>query len=110
MNSDLKSSKEFLDFSVKFNIFAAIFGIIIGSFGNFLTLYVYSRKKFRVNSFNVYLFCLAANNSFFLILHFLEVIFKIFLILIYYIFNKFLHPIDFSLKMDSNKSIEKKMI
>ena len=55
-----------VDYSIKVNIFATIFAIIIGSFGNLLTIFVYSRKKFRINSSNVYLFCLAINNGLFL--------------------------------------------
>jgi len=79
MNSEFESSKVFLEFSAKFNVFAAIFGIILGSFGNFLTIYVYIHRKFRINSFNVYLLCLAVNNGLFLAVHFLEVIFLLFI-------------------------------
>lgn len=68
----IASSELILDYSIKINIFATIFAIIIGSFGNLLTILVYSRKKFRINSSNVYLFCLALNNCLFLVVHFFE--------------------------------------
>jgi hypothetical protein len=71
--SELVTESElFLEVTEKINVFANILAIIIGIFGNLLTIFVYSYKKFRVNSSNVYLLCLAINNCLFLIVHFFD--------------------------------------
>lgn len=54
------------------NVFSTIVFIFIGLIGNFLTIFVFAHRKFRVNSSNVYLLCLALNDSLFLIIHFFE--------------------------------------
>ena len=54
------------------NVFSTIVIIFIGLIGNFITIIVFAHQKFRVNSSNVYLLCLAVNDSLFLIIHFFE--------------------------------------
>lgn len=56
----------------KLNIHLTIIIILIGLIGHFLTILVYSKKKFRINSSNIVLLCLAINDSLFLIVHFFE--------------------------------------
>lgn len=65
----------FLEQSRKLNIILTIVIILIGLIGNFLTLFVFSQKKFkcfRSNSSHIYLMSLAANDSLFLFVHFFE--------------------------------------
>jgi hypothetical protein len=70
------SYKETLDSFVtntkKLNIYLTIIIILIGLIGHFLTILVYSKKKFRINSSNIVLLCLAINDSLFLMVHFFE--------------------------------------
>jgi hypothetical protein len=40
--------------------------------GNFITVFIYGQKKYRKNSSNVLLLCLAINDSLFLVVHFFE--------------------------------------
>lgn len=61
-----------LEQSRKINIFTTIFFIAIGLIGNSLILVVFGRRRFRKNSSNVFLLCLAFNDSLFLLLHFFE--------------------------------------
>lgn len=56
----------------KINIFTTIFFILIGLVGNFLTVFVFAQKRFRTNSNNVFLLCLAINDSLFLVIHLFE--------------------------------------
>jgi len=56
----------------KFNIIATVLIITVGLIGNFLTVFVYSKKKFRLNSNSIYLLFLSVNDSLFLIIHFFE--------------------------------------
>ena len=56
----------------KINIFLTFFIVIIGLCGHFLTILVYSKKRFRLNSSQIFLLCLAINDSLFLIVHFFE--------------------------------------
>jgi len=70
--SSILESMLFLEISTKINICSTIIITIIGLIGHFLTLFVYSQKRFRLNSSNIYLFCLAINDSLFLIIHFFE--------------------------------------
>lgn len=58
--------------SGKVNIFSIVIITLIGLIGNFLTIMVFSQKKFRINSSSVYLLCLAINDSLFLIIHLVE--------------------------------------
>jgi hypothetical protein len=65
----------FLDQSRKINIILTIVIILVGLIGNFLTIFVFSQKKFkcfRSNSSHIYLMSLAANDSLFLFVHFFE--------------------------------------
>jgi hypothetical protein len=66
--------KEFnlLDFLKKINIYLTILIIALGLIGHSVTISIYSRAKNRRSSGNVYLLCLALNDSLFLIVHFLE--------------------------------------
>lgn len=66
------SSYRALEQSRKINIFATIFFITVGLIGNSLILIVFGRRRFRKNSSNVFLLCLAFNDSLFLLLHFFE--------------------------------------
>lgn len=70
--SSISESMLFLEISTKINICFTIIITIIGLIGHFLTLFVYSQKRFRLNSNNIFLFCLAINDSLFLIIHFFE--------------------------------------
>ena len=63
---------KFLEISMILNIFLTIIFILIGLFVNFITLLVYSQSKNRVNSSNVFIFCLSFLDSSFLIIHFFE--------------------------------------
>jgi len=56
----------------KINIFLTFFIVIVGLCGHFLTILVYSKKRFRLNSSQIFLLCLAINDSLFLIVHFFE--------------------------------------
>lgn len=61
-----------LELSRKVNLFCTLIVFIIGLIGNSLTIYVFSQKRFRINSSNVYLLNLAIIDSFFLIVHIYE--------------------------------------
>ncbi len=63
---------QFLDNSRKLNILFTTLFIFIGLFGNFLTIYNFFHKKSRINSSNIFLLCLALNDSWYLIIHFFE--------------------------------------
>ena len=65
-------SVNFLNSSRKINIYMTSIIIIVGLVGNFLTIFVFSQKRFRHNSSHVYLLSLAINDSLFLIIHFFE--------------------------------------
>lgn len=56
----------------KINILTTVLFIVIGLLGHFLTIFVFVQKRFRKNSSNVYLLCLAINDALFLITHFFE--------------------------------------
>ena len=62
----------FLGESRKASIYIIMLIILIGLVGNGLIVLVFGQKKFRVNSSNVYLFCLAINDSLYLLVHFSE--------------------------------------
>lgn len=65
-------SENFLETTRIINIILTIIAILIGLLGNTLTIIVFYQKKFRTNSSNVFLFCLAINDNLFLIIHFFE--------------------------------------
>lgn len=68
----LLKSNQFLEKAKKINIFLTVIVLVIGLIGNFLTLSVFSQRRFRVNSSNIFLLCLAINDSLFLIIHLFE--------------------------------------
>lgn len=74
-NDAVIHSMSLLDSCRKFNIISTIFIVIVGLIGHFLTIFVYSQQRFRINSSNVYLLCLSFIDGTFLIIHFFEVIF-----------------------------------
>ena len=65
-------SYQFMDKSKQANIIATFTLIIIGLIGNSLIIYVFAQKRFRNNSSNIFLLCLAINDNIFLIIHFIE--------------------------------------
>jgi len=65
-------SLNFLDNTRRINLIASIVIILIGLLGNCLTIFVFSQKRFRINSSNVYLLCLALIDSLFLVVHIFE--------------------------------------
>jgi hypothetical protein len=87
-NSSIKSSIEFmrslilLENTRRINVMSTIIFTLIGLIGHFLTIFVFAQKRFRKNSSNVYLLCLAINDAFYLIIHFFEVKSSSFLLLI----------------------------
>ncbi len=74
MNSstNLNDSIVFLNLSRKFKTIMTLMIILIGLVGHFLTILVYSQKRFRLNSSCVFLLSLALVDSAFLITHFFE--------------------------------------
>lgn len=66
------NSFELLEISKKINFFFCFILIIFGLAGNSLTIFVFAQKRFRRNSTNVFLLCLACNDIFYLMLHFVE--------------------------------------
>ena len=61
-----------LEISRKVNLFLTLFLIVFGLIGHTLTILVYAQKRFRRNSSNVYLLCLAIVDSLYLIVHFFK--------------------------------------
>ena len=60
---DLLNSHFFLALSGKINLFGILIAITVGLIGNFLTIFVFSQKRFRNNSSNIFLLCLAINDN-----------------------------------------------
>ena len=58
--------------SKKISIYGSIFLIILGLIGHSLTIFVFIQKRFRQNSSNVFLLCLAITDALYLIVHFFE--------------------------------------
>ena len=56
----------------KYNVIITIIISFIGLLGHSLTIYVFAQKRFRKNSSNVFLLCLAINDGLYLITHFFE--------------------------------------
>lgn len=54
------------------NIIITLILTILGLFGHVCTILVYSKAKFRINSYHVYLLCLAINDCLFLLIHLIE--------------------------------------
>jgi len=69
---EIAESVRFYTKTQKFNTLLTICIIIIGLIGNFITVFIYGQKKYRKNSSNVLLLCLAINDSLFLVVHFFE--------------------------------------
>ncbi len=69
--SQIESSYIFAE-TRKLNIYLTILSIGVGLVGNALAVMVFSKKKFRVNSSSIYLFCLAISDGLFLLIHFFE--------------------------------------
>ena len=65
----ISRSNEVLERTVKINIFTSTFILLIGLIGHSLTIFLYSQKRFLLNSSNVYLLCLAIIDSLFLMVH-----------------------------------------
>jgi len=86
----LKSLKN-LELVQEINLFFSLFIILAGLIGHYLTIFVFAQSRFRKNSTNVYLLCLAINNSIYLKIHLVEDIFKTI---------KFLYNIDILIIVD----------
>lgn len=69
IHSDITSAENLLETSRKANIFGTVVVSLVGLIGHFLIILVFGQKRFRTNSCNVYLLCLALNDSMFLIVH-----------------------------------------
>lgn len=63
---------DFLTTTKKINAYSSIIIIMFGLIGHFITISVYSHKKNRATSSDVYLYCLAISDALFLIVHFFE--------------------------------------
>ena len=70
-----------LEMAKKVNLFPSLFLIIAGLIGHSLTIVVFAQKRFRKNSANVFLICLAVNDALYLIMHFFEDSVKTFFVL-----------------------------
>lgn len=69
---DLKNSENSLETARILNVTFTFIAIVIGLLGNSLIIYVFWNKKFRTNSSNVFLLCLAISDNIFLIIHLFE--------------------------------------
>lgn len=56
----------------KMNLVLTCIFTILGLIGHFLTMFVFFQKRFRKNSSNVFLLCLAVNDALYLVIHFFE--------------------------------------
>lgn len=63
---------DFFQFSRQLNINLSVLIVFIGLTGHSLTLFVYIQGKFRTNSSNIFMVCLAVIDSFYLIVHLFE--------------------------------------
>jgi hypothetical protein len=68
----LLKSISVLEKSRQINIFITVLILTFGLVGNVLIFLVFCQKRFRKNSSNIFLLCLALNDSLFLIIHFFE--------------------------------------
>ena len=69
IHSHMTTAEDMLGNARKANILGSVIVSFVGFIGHFLIILVFSQKKFRTNSCNVYLLCLALNDSMFLIIH-----------------------------------------
>lgn len=69
---DLNESFIYLEVTIKIKTIAILVVLLIGFIGHFLTIFVFSQRRFRINSSSVYLLCLSINDGFFLVIHFYE--------------------------------------
>lgn len=65
-------SSMILENTMKINIYTSLFIFLIGIIGHSITIFLFSRKRFRLNSSHIYLFCIAVTDSLFLFVHFFE--------------------------------------
>lgn len=65
-------SFQMLEIARELSIYTTFFLVLIGLIGNFLIIFVFCQSRFRSNSSNVYLLCLAVNDSLFLLVHLIE--------------------------------------
>lgn len=65
----INRSSEVLEKTLKINLFTSTCILLIGLIGHSLTIFIYSQKRFLLNSSNVYLLCLAIIDSMFLLVH-----------------------------------------
>ena len=79
MNDSLTLSNNILEQTRKINVFTSLIIIAFGLIGHFLTIYLFIQKKYRTNSSNVYMLCLAIFDGLFLILHLFEDIIRTYL-------------------------------
>ena len=63
-------SSMILENTMKINIYTSLFIFLIGIIGHSITIFLFSRKRFRLNSSHIYLFCIAVTDSLFLFVHF----------------------------------------
>jgi hypothetical protein len=70
--NDEKDSIVFLNRAKLINICLTIIVFIIGFIGNLLIIYVFTHRRYRLNSSNVYLLCLAICDTCFLVIHLFE--------------------------------------
>lgn len=63
------SSNKLIEVVRKVNVIGSFLVILLGFVGHSLIIFVFSQKRFRTNSSNVFLLCLAINDAIFLILH-----------------------------------------
>jgi hypothetical protein len=71
-NIEIYYSNYFLEQTRKINIFSVLIILVVGLIGNCLTILVFSQRRFRKNSSNIYLFSLAIVDVLFLSLHVIE--------------------------------------
>lgn len=88
-------SSEIFDLSRKVNIYASINIVCLGFIGNLIIIIVFSIKKFRSNSGQIYLFCLSISDNLFLIVHLLEDTLRTYRDVYSLKENKFLNFLDF---------------
>jgi hypothetical protein len=70
--NDEKDSIVFLNRAKLINICLTIIVFTIGFIGNLLIIYVFTHRRYRLNSSNVYLLCLAICDTCFLVIHLFE--------------------------------------
>lgn len=66
------SSLKFLIGVKQVNLFFTLICIILGLLGHLMTIFVFGQRRFRRNSSNVYLLCLAFTDAAYLLVHFFE--------------------------------------